>query len=373
MPNLDVFLRGMSAFKININLVKNSNIDQINFDNIQFGRVNTDHMFIVEYKNGQWQDGEIKPFGPIPLSPATSALHYGQSIFEGMRCQKSDDGQDILLFRPEQNWARLNRSAKRLCMPEIPEHIFNQGLETLLKIDHNWIPTKEGSGLYIRPFYFASDDFLGVKDSEDYIFIIYCCPVNAYYSSPLKVWTEKHYSRSAKKGGLGFAKCAGNYAGSMYPAKMAKMQGYDQVMWTDAERHEVIEETGTTNVFAQIGGITVTPSLSDSILPGITRESIITYLKSKGHVVEERELTIQELIEAHDSGMLKEMWVSGTAATVVHIKGFAHEGKDYEVPTPADGMKSQILKDLVNIKRGRAEDPFQWIKKVSITNAEQSA
>jgi branched-chain amino acid aminotransferase group II len=276
----------MSAFKININLVENSNINSINFDNIQFGRVNTDHMFIVEYKDGKWQDGEIKPFGPIPLSPATSALHYGQSIFEGMRCQKSENGQEILLFRPEENWARLNKSAKRMCMPEIPEHIFNQGLETLLKVDHQWIPTREGSGLYMRPFYFASDDFLGVKDSENYIFIIYCCPVNAYYSNPLRVWTEQNYSRSAKKGGLGYAKCAGNYAGSMYPAKLAKQKGYDQVMWTDAENHQLIEETGTTNVFVQIGGITITPQLSESILPGITRDSIIRYLKDEGHVVE---------------------------------------------------------------------------------------
>ena len=363
----------MSAFKININLVENSKIDTIDFDNIKFGSVNTDHMFMVEYKNGEWQDGEIKPFGPIPLSPGTSALHYGQSIFEGMRCQKSKNGEEILLFRPEENWERLNKSAKRMCMPEIPEHIFNQGLETLLKVDHQWIPTREGSGLYIRPFYFASDDFLGVKDSDDYIFIIYCCPVNAYYSQPLRVWTEQHYSRSAKQGGLGFAKCAGNYAGSMYPAKMAKLQGYDQVMWTDAERHSLIEETGTTNVFAQIGGITVTPALSDSILPGITRKSIISMLKDEGHVVEERELSIQELVEAHESGMLKEMWASGTAATVVNIKGFAYEGKDYEVPLPKDGMKAKILKTLVDLKRGRGEDKFNWMKKIAIPNAGQSS
>lgn len=362
----------MSAFKININLVENSNINSINFDNIQFGRVNTDHMFMVEFKDGKWQDGEIKPFGPIPLSPATSALHYGQSIFEGMRCQKSEDGSEILLFRPEENWARLNRSAKRMCMPEIPEHIFNQGMEALLKIDHNWIPTKEGSGLYMRPFYFASDDFLGVKDSDNYIFIIYCCPVNAYYSNPLKVWTEQNYSRSAKQGGLGFAKCAGNYAGSMYPAKLAKQKGYDQVMWTDAEKHELIEETGTTNVFVQIGGIVITPKLSDSILPGITRESIVQYLKDQGQVVEERELNIRELVEAHESGLLKEMWASGTAATVINIKQFAFEGKDYDVPVPENGMKAMLLKGLVDIKRGRAEDKYNWMKRIQIENVEQS-
>jgi branched-chain amino acid aminotransferase len=354
----------MSEFKININLTKNSNINSVDFENIKFGRVNTDHMFICHFKDGKWQDGEIKPFQNISLSPATSALHYGQSIFEGMRCQKSTDGEDILLFRPEENFKRLNLSAKRMCMPEIPEQVFNRGLETLIAIDHEWIPTTQGSGLYIRPFYFASDNFLGVKESEDYIFIIYCCPVNAYYSNPLSVWVEQRYSRATKQGGVGYAKCAGNYAASMYPAKLAKEKGYDQVMWTDSEKHELIEETGTTNIFAQIGGIIVTPSLSDSILPGITRESIITFLKSKNYVVEERELDIHELVEASINGMLKEMWVSGTAATVVNIKRFHFNDKDYEVPMPENGLKDEILQALVGIKRGEIEDSFGWMKKV---------
>lgn len=356
----------MSEFKININLTKNSNINSVDFDNIKFGRVNTDHMFICEYKDGKWQDGEIKPFQPIPLSPATSALHYGQSIFEGMRCQKSDDGEEVLLFRPEENIKRMNLSAKRMCMPEIPPPIFSEGLETLLTIDHQWIPTSEGSGLYIRPFYFASDDFLGVKDSDNYMFVIYCCPVNAYYSSPLKVWVEQEYSRAAKKGGVGYAKCAGNYAASMYPAKLAKSKGYDQVMWTDSEKHEVIEETGTTNVFAQIGDVIVTPKVTDSILPGITRESIVTYLKSKNYKVEERELKINELVEASEAGQLKEMWASGTAATVINISLFHYKGKDYEVPLPENGLKAEILQALVAIKRGQSEDAFSWMTKISI-------
>lgn len=359
----------MSEFKININLINNSNINSVDFDNIQFGRVNTDHMFICEFKNGKWQEGEIKPFQKIPLSPATSALHYGQSVFEGLRCQKSPDGNDILLFRPEENWKRLNISAKRMCMPEIPQEVFNKGLETLLKIDHAWIPTKVGSGLYIRPFYFASDDFLGVKDSEDYIFVIYCCPVNAYYSKSLRVYVEQRFSRAAKSGGVGFAKCAGNYAASMYPAKLAKQKGYDQVMWTDSEKHELIEETGTTNVFAQIGGIIVTPALSDSILPGITRDSIIKYLKTKNYVVEEREVDIHELVEASETGLLKEMWASGTAATVVNIGAFHFNDKDYEVPMPENGLKSEILNALVSLKRGTSEDSFQWIKRIQTNSA----
>jgi len=359
----------MSEFKININLTKNSNINSVDFKNIKFGRVNTDHMFICHFKDGKWQDGDIQPFQNISLSPATSALHYGQAIFEGMRCQKSDDGEDIILFRPEENLKRLNLSAHRMCMPEIPEHIFNQGLEELLTVDHEWIPTSAGSGLYIRPFYFASDDFLGVKNSDDYIFIIYCCPVNAYYSSPLRVWVEQEYSRAAKLGGVGFAKCAGNYAASMYPAKLAKEKGYDQVMWTDSEKHEIIEETGTTNIFAQIGDTIVTPALSDSILPGITRASIITYLKSKNYKVEEREVNIHELVEASNNGDLKEMWVSGTAATVVNIKGFHFLGTDYEVPLPENGLKAEILEVLVALKRGQSEDPFGWIKRVKTKSA----
>lgn len=357
----------MSAFKININLTNNSNINQIDFDNIQFGRINTDHMFICEFKGGQWQEGEIKPFGKIPLSPATSALHYGQSIFEGMRCQKSDSGAEIILFRPEENLKRLNLSAQRMCMPEIPEEIFTKGLHQLLRIDHEWIPKKEGSGLYIRPFYFASDDFLGVKDSEDYIFIIYCCPVNAYYSKPLNVLVEQEYSRATKKGGVGFAKCAGNYASSMYPAKQAKLKGYDQVLWTDSEKHEYIEETGTTNVFVHIGNTVLTPSLSDSILPGITRKSIIQFLKSRNIEVVEREVSITEIVAASKDGTLKEMWAAGTAATVINISGFGYNGMDYAVPMPEDGLRSIILTKLIGTKRGRIADEFNWLTKISIS------
>jgi len=354
----------MSDFKINITLSNNSNINNIDFDNIKFGQVNTDHMFMCEFKNGVWEDGKIMPFQKIPLSPGTSALHYGQSIFEGMRAQKGPDGEQIILFRPEENLKRLNLSAHRMCMPPIPEEIFTKGLETLLAVDRDWIPTKIGSGLYMRPFYFASDDFLGVKESENYIFMIYCCPVNAYYSQPLRVYVEQQYSRSAKKGGVGFAKCAGNYAASMYPAKMAKDKGFDQVMWTDAEEHEYIEETGTTNIFALIGDTVVTPALSESILPGITRDSIITYLKSKGIKVEERNLGITELVAAQKASQLKEMWAAGTAATVIHIKSFQYKDVDYDIPTPTDGLMNDIYTAFRAIKRGLAPDTFHWTKVV---------
>ncbi len=354
----------MNDFKINISITNKSNINNVDFDNIKFGTINTDHMFMCEFKDGKWQDGQILPFGKIPLSPGTSALHYGQSIFEGMRAQKSENGEEIILFRPEENHKRMNISAHRMCMPQIPEEIFMKGLETLLSIDHEWIPTKIGSGLYMRPFYFASDDFLGVKQSDNYIFMIYCCPVNAYYSSALSVYVEQKYSRSAKKGGVGFAKCAGNYAASMYPAKLAKDKGFDQVMWTDAENHEYIEETGTTNIFALIGDTVVTPSLSESILPGITRASILTYLQSKGIKTEERNLSITELANAQHNGTLKEMWAAGTAATVVHIKSFNYKDKDYAIATPEDGLKEQILTDFRDIKRGLVEDTFNWTKRI---------
>ncbi len=238
-------------------------------------------MFTLEYKNGQWQNASITPYGDISLSPALSAIHYGQSIFEGMKAYKGPDNKP-LLFRPLDNWKRLNTSARRMSMPEIPQDLFMQGINALVEVDQDWIPSKEGSALYIRPFMFATDDFIGVRPSDNFLFMIFSCPVNAYYSEPLRVIAEDRYVR-AVKGGVGAAKCAGNYGLSMLPSKEAHDKGYNQIIWLDGLERKYIEETGTTNIFVAIGDKVLTPNLDGTILAGITRDSVITLLKKLGY------------------------------------------------------------------------------------------
>ncbi|MBL7836223.1 MAG: branched-chain amino acid aminotransferase [Bacteroidetes bacterium] len=351
------------SLKITTNLVEESRISSFDPDNIVFGRVFTDHMFSCDYVNGQWQNFRIDPFGKIPISPTLSALHYGQSIFEGMKAFKNEEGT-ITLFRAIDNAKRLNTSADRMCMPALPEEIFMEGLKTLVTIDKDWIPTAKGSALYIRPFMFATDDFLGVKPSDNYKFMIYACPVSAYYSHPLKVRIEDHYTR-ASKGGVGSAKCAGNYAASMYPTKLAQKAGFDQVLWTDGENHQYLEETGTSNVFIITDDAVYTPELNDSLLAGITRDSIIKLLKSKGKQVVEKKINVEELINWHKQGVLREMFVSGTAATVTNIQLFHYKGENFEVNAKDQLLSTEILSDFRNIRTLQIPDPFGWIEIVS--------
>jgi branched-chain amino acid aminotransferase len=347
------------SLKITTNQIEESRISSFDPENIVFGRVFTDHMFSCDFKNGQWQDFRIEPFGKIPLSPTLSALHYGQAIFEGMKAVKNTDGI-ITLFRPEKNLERLNFSADRMCMPQLPEEVFMTALKKLLVMDKDWIPAKRGSALYIRPFMFATDDFLGVKASENYCFMMYGCPVNSYYSHPLKVRVEETYTR-ASKGGVGAAKCAGNYAASMYPTKLAQQDGFDQVLWTDGEHHEFLEETGTSNVFIITEDAVYTPELNDSLLAGITRDSIIEILKSQGRTVIQKRISVHELVKWHERGEIREMFVSGTAATVTNIEMFSYKDQKYQVNAGENLLSTELIGAFNDMKTLITPDRFNWI------------
>lgn len=358
------------AYEIKINRTQNSRIGEFDQNNIGFGKIFTDHMFVADFDGSQWVNPRIEPYANIPLSPATSALHYGQAIFEGMKAFSA--GNDVLLFRPEDNWNRLNISARRMVMPELPLELFNTGLHTLVDLDRQWVPTAVGSSLYIRPYMFATDDHVGVRPSEKYKFIIFCCPVGPYYNKPLKVKVEEHYSRSAP-GGTGFAKCAGNYGGSLYATRQAQNEGFDQVLWTDPVHHKNVEETGTTNFFAVIGDTVVTPALGETLLAGITRDSVIRIIKDMGHKVEERLLSVDELKDAHRKGLIRELFITGTAATLINIESFGHHGEIFDVFSSADFSISKAVKDRMDgIRYGREKDPFNWCVAVSQSQKEMA-
>jgi branched-chain amino acid aminotransferase len=343
------------------NTVK-SRISEVDFNNIGFGKVFSDHMFLADWDGKEWTGSRIVPYGNLSLSPATSAIHYGQAIFEGMKAFRT--GNDIFLFRPRENWRRLNISAERMVMPEVPEALFLEGLRTLLNLDKNWVPDSTGSALYIRPFMFATDDFIGVKPSDKYCFCIFTCPVGPYYAKPLRIKVEEKYSRAAP-GGVGFTKCAGNYGAAMYPTRLAQSEGFDQVLWTDPVSHTLVEETGTTNFFAVTHQGVITPNLHDTMLAGITRDSVIHVLKNNNIQTEERPLTISELKTLHAEGNLKELFISGTAATLINIEGFAHQGEYYDVMKTGNTVVSDLLRSQIDsIRHGKSADPFGWVEKL---------
>jgi branched-chain amino acid aminotransferase len=349
--------------KISIEKVKQSRLSQVDFSNIPFGKIYTDHMFIADYRKGEWGNSRIVPYGYMPISPATPALHYGQSIFEGMKAIKNSDGE-ALVFRPEDNWKRMNISAERMCMPQLPEELFMDSLSTIINLDKNWIPTIDGSSLYIRPFMFSADEYIGIKASEDFTFMIILCPVGAYYSTPVKVRIETHYTR-AVEGGTGYAKAGGNYGGAIYPAKLALDKGYHQLIWTDGKNHEYIEESGTMNVMFVINDTLVTPALSDSILAGITRDSVLKLARHWCMTVEERKISVKEIVAALQNGTLKEAFGAGTAATIAHIELIGYEDKDYYLPPVAERkFSNRVFKELESIKRGVSPDPFGWMVKM---------
>ncbi|XCF07614.1 branched-chain amino acid aminotransferase [Tamlana crocina] len=338
---------------------KTSKISEIDFDNLKFGHVFSDHMLECDFKNGEWLAPKVVPYQPITLDPSAKIFHYGQSVFEGMKAYKDADGK-VWLFRPLDNFKRLNISSKRLAIPELPESYFMDGLKALLKVDEEWIPEKEGSSLYIRPFVFASGNGFHASPADEYKFIICTAPSGAYFSGEVKVLIEEKYSRSAN-GGVGFAKAGGNYAGQFYPTQLAVEKGYQQVIWTDDTSHEYIEEAGAMNIFVRIGDRLVTAPTSDRILDGITRKSIIELAKSENITVEVRKLSVKEVVEAAQNGSLKEMFGAGTAAVISPISGFGYKGNDYELPKlTEDSYASFLKKRITDIQTNKVEDPFGW-------------
>lgn len=354
-----------SALNIEIEKIKQSRRAQTDFSNLEFGSVYSDHMFMIDYKNDSWGEAKVLPFQNISMSPATSVLHYGQTIFEGMKAYRGVNN-DVLLFRPLEHQKRLNRSAKRLCMPEVSEEIFMEGIKALLKLDHDWIPSEEGCSLYIRPLLYAADEFIGVRPSHKYKFIIFTSPVSGYYKGTVKVIIETEFVRAAE-GGIGFAKSGGNYAASLFPAKQALEKGYQQILWTDSKEHKYFEESGTMNVMFQIKDRLITPPLSSSILAGITRDSILTLARDWGVKVEERRISIGEVIQAHKDGSLQDAFGTGTAATITHISAINYQGEDFILP-PSESreLSLKLNKTLNDIKLGKAEDKFGWVYKIQV-------
>ncbi|WP_420319975.1 branched-chain amino acid aminotransferase [Flagellimonas sp.] len=341
---------------------KSSKIHDVDFNNLSFGSIYTDHMLVCDYVNGQWQAPKIVPYQPISLEPSAKIFHYGQSIFEGMKAYKDESG-DAWLFRPIENFKRLNKSAKRLAIPELPEAYFIEGLTTLLQVENDWIPTTPGSSLYIRPFILASGTGFHASPANEYKFIIACAPSGAYFSGKVKVLIEENYSRAAN-GGVGFAKAGGNYAGQFYPTQLAVDKGYQQVIWTDDNNHEYIEEAGAMNIFVRINDTLITGPTSDRILDGITRKSILDIAKDEGIATEVRKISVSEVVEAAKNGSLKEMFGAGTAAVVSPIAAFGYKGTDYDLPELENSYASLLKKRITDIQYNRAEDKFGWRHKV---------
>ena len=349
---------GIETKSIRIEKVKTSKIDQIDFDNLAFGSVFSDHMLVCDYKNGAWEIPKIVPYQAISLDPSSKIFHYGQSIFEGMKAYKDKNGA-IFLFRPADNHKRFNISAKRMCIPEIPEDYFMEGLTELLKLDSAFIPTNEGSSLYIRPFMFATGKGFHASPADEYKFMIACAPSGAYFAGKVKVLIEQTYSRSAN-GGVGFAKAGGNYAGQFYPTQLAVAKGYNQVIWTDDTEHEYIEEAGAMNIFVRINDTLITGPTSDRILDGITRRSIIAIAKTEGIPLEVRKITVTEVVNAAKAGTLKEMFGAGTAAVISPISAFGFKETDYELPTLEAPYAEKIKKIITDIQYNKSEDPYGW-------------
>ncbi|QKG58720.1 branched-chain amino acid aminotransferase [Hymenobacter sp. BRD128] len=350
----------LDTLAIDIQPTTASRLTELDPANMEFGKLFADHMLSVEYTGGEWQQPRIVPYGPLSISPANSAIHYGQAIFEGMKAYRQADGS-VGLFRPSANWQRLNASAERMAMPAIPEDIFLQGLRELVKLDAAWVPNVPGSSLYIRPFMFATDGALGVRPSETYHFGIITCPVAAFFTKPVRVRFEQKYVRAAA-GGAGYAKNAGNYGAAMLPSKLAQQEGYHQLIWTDASEHQYVEESGAMNVMFVIDGKIITPALSTSILDGITRRSVLELARGWGLTVEERRVSSREIMEALTAGRLTEAFGVGTAATIAPIATIGYEGHDHDLPALTDAaFARKVGAALDAIRTGRAADPHSWM------------
>lgn len=344
---------------IAVERTKNSRIKEVDFNNLGFGTHISDHMLVAQYDKGTWSEPKIMPFGNLPMTPAMLALHYGQAIFEGMKAFKMKDGS-INIFRVKRHYQRMLKSLDRMCMPGMSEELFTSSLEAIVKTDENWIPNSEGCSLYIRPVVFASENKLGVKVSDQYLFVIMTSPVGPYFSKPIRLKVEEQYVRAAE-GGTGFAKCAGNYGGAFYPTQLAREQGFDQVIWTDAKEHKYIDESGAMNIMFVIDGKLVTPALTSSILDGVTRSTLAQLAKDMGVTVEERKISIDEIEKAFQSGKLTEAFGAGTAAVVSPVATINIHGKDYHLPAATDAaLMMRLKKKLNDIRAGHEPDVHGW-------------
>lgn len=335
----------------------------MNLEHLPFGKYFTDHMLEADYEDGEWKNVEIKPYQPMLMSPSMAAIHYGQSIFEGIKAYRDAAGS-AYIFRPQDNYRRFNISAERMAMPSVPEDIFMEGMRQLVALDRNWIPQQEDHSLYIRPFMFACDDVIGVKPSERYKFMIILSPTGPYYSAPMRIYVEEHYVR-AVPGGVGYAKAAGNYGSSMYATAEARKKGYDQVLWTDAFEHKYVQEIGTMNVIFIIGDKAITPDLgAGTILAGVTRDSTLTLLQEAGFAVEQRALSIDEIIDAYKAGILYEVFGTGTAATISMIRELRY--KDFVMEFNVEQWRTAptIKQWLTDIREGRRADRYGWMVSV---------
>ncbi|MEW7290349.1 branched-chain amino acid aminotransferase [Aquimarina sp. 2304DJ70-9] len=349
--------------EIKITRTSNSGLKDIDFDNIPLGRTFTDHMFICEYENGAWQNPRIEPLELIPTHPAAMALHYGQAIFEGMKATVGQD-KTPLLFRPEENAKRFNHSAARMGMPSVPEELFVEAVKQIVGVEHNWIPPQEGSALYLRPFMYADEPFIGMRAATSYKFIVICSPAGPFFTKKIRLYAETEYIRAAD-GGTGEAKAAGNYAAAILPTEKAKAKGYDQVLWLDANEHKYVQEVGTMNIFFKVAGKFITPSTSGSILKGITRDSVITLLKDKGFEVEERPITIDEVIQFSKEGILEEAFGTGTAVAIAMVEAIGY--KDELITLPDSNPVSRDMKNALDeIKVQKRKDIHGWIIPVDV-------
>ena len=343
---------------ISIEKIKKSKIDQVDFDKLTFCKNFTDYMFECDYKDGKWQNPTIKPYGNLVLSPATKVFHYGQAVFEGMKAYKDDNG-DVFLFRPEENFKRINTSSKRMAIPEFPREYFFEALHTLLQLDKDWIKPGDGNSLYIRPFAMATEIGVSAAPSDEYKFMILMAPAQAYYTQDVRVVIAEQFSRSAD-GGVGYAKAAGNYGAQFYPTNLAREKGFQQVIWTDSNEHKYLEEAGTMNVFFRINDTLITAPISDRILDGVTRKSVLKLAERAGIKTEVRRIQVSELVEAAKNNELKEIFGAGTAAVISPVSAFSYKDTVYDIPKPDDSYAIRFKKELMDIQQNRAEDPFGW-------------
>lgn len=344
--------------KVAITKASTSKLDQVDFSNLVFGKIFTDHMMECDYEDGEWKTPIIRPYGPIQLDPSAKVFHYGQAVFEGMKAYK-DDEDKIWLFRPKDNFDRINKSSVRLAIPEFPEEHFFTALEELLKLDKAWIQGGFGNSLYIRPFVIATEEGVSASPSKKYKFMIICSPAQSYYSGEVRVQFSEKFSRAAD-GGVGYAKAAGNYGAQFYPTGIANKEGFQQIIWTDANSHEFLEEAGTMNIFFRVGDKLLTAPTSDRILDGITRKSVITIAEEANIPVEVRRISVKEIVDAAKSGELKEIFGSGTAAVINPVVGFGSKGETFDLPKIEESYASFFKNKLMKIQYNKAEDTHNW-------------